>query len=82
MENEADAEDTVSNAILKTYENREQVSAFHKFKPWMLAITKNEALKIKKKKEYSCVAFYAKECYNWDKSGWLFSIGRFTDESY
>ena len=36
----------------------------------------------KKKKEYSCVTFYAKECYNWDKSGWLFSIGRFTNESY
>lgn len=50
LENEADAEDAVSNAILKAYENMGQLSAFHKFKPWMLAITKNEALKIKRKR--------------------------------
>ncbi|RKI40544.1 sigma-70 family RNA polymerase sigma factor [bacterium D16-51] len=52
LKNEADAEDAVSNAILKAYENRKQVSAFHKFKPWMMAITNNEALKIKKKRLY------------------------------
>ncbi|RKI40547.1 hypothetical protein D7V86_11525 [bacterium D16-51] len=33
-------------------------------------------------KENSYVAFCAKECYNQTKLGWLFSIGRFTDESY
>lgn len=49
LKNETDAEDAVSNAILKAYEHRKQISIFHKFKPWMLAITKNEALKIKKK---------------------------------
>lgn len=52
LKNEKDAEDAVGNAILKAYEHREQISAFHKFKPWMLTITKNEALKIKKKRLY------------------------------
>lgn len=50
LKNEIDAEDAVSNAILKAYENRHQIKVFHKFKPWMLTITKNEALKIKKKR--------------------------------
>lgn len=50
LKNEADAEDAVGNAILKAYENISQLKAFHKFKPWMLAVTKNEALKIKKKR--------------------------------
>lgn len=52
LKNEADAEDAVSNAILKAYENMEQIRTFHKFKPWMLTITKNEALKIKRKRLY------------------------------
>lgn len=50
LNNEADAEDAVSNAILKGYENIGQLRSFQKFKPWMLTITKNEALKIKKKR--------------------------------
>lgn len=50
LKNETDAEDAVSNAILKAYENMGQIRFFHKFKPWMLTITKNEALKIKKKR--------------------------------
>lgn len=50
LKNETDAEDAVSNAILKGYENIAQLRAVHKFKPWMLTITKNEALKIKKKR--------------------------------
>lgn len=52
LKNEKDAEDAVGNAILKAYEHREQINALHKFKPWMLTITKNEALKIKKKQLY------------------------------
>ncbi len=52
LKNEKDAEDAVGNAILKAYENKQQIYAFHKFKPWMLTITKNEALKIKKKRLY------------------------------
>lgn len=49
LKNETDAEDAVSNAILKAYENIGQLRAFQKFKPWILTITKNEALKIKRK---------------------------------
>lgn len=30
----------------------------------------------------SCVAFYAKKCYEEAKKGWLFSIMRFEDDSY
>lgn len=45
LENSADAEDAVSNAIVKAYEHIGQVSAFHKFKPWMLAITKKRSIK-------------------------------------
>lgn len=52
LKNEADAEDAVSNAILKAYEHADQVRAFHKFKAWMLTITKNEALKIMEKRFY------------------------------
>lgn len=52
LENNADAEDAVGNAIVKAYENIGQISAFHKFKPWMLTITKNEALKLKRKRLY------------------------------
>lgn len=52
LKSETDAEDAVSNAILKAYENMGQIRMFHKFKPWMLTITKNEALKIKRKRLY------------------------------
>lgn len=52
LRNETDAEDAVSNAILKAYENINQIRAYHKFKPWILTITKNEALKIKRKRLY------------------------------
>lgn len=48
--NEADAEDAVCNAILKAYENLHQLRSSKKFRSWMLTITKNEALKIKKKR--------------------------------
>ena len=50
LKNSADAEDAVSNAILKGYENLDQLRDLRKFKPWMLMITKNEALKLKKKR--------------------------------
>lgn len=50
LKNPADAEDAVSNAILKGYEHLDQLGDIRKFKPWMLMITKNEALKLKKKR--------------------------------
>lgn len=50
LKNEMDAEDAVCNAILKGYEHLEQLKNPCKFKPWMLTITKNEALKIRRKR--------------------------------
>jgi RNA polymerase sigma-70 factor (ECF subfamily) len=50
LKNPEDAEDAVSNAILKGYENIEQLRDSRKFKQWMLAITKNEALKLQQKR--------------------------------
>lgn len=50
LKNEKDAEEAVGNAILKAFEHRGQINALHKFKLWMLVITRNEALKIKKKR--------------------------------
>lgn len=46
LRNEADAEDAVCNAILSGYEHLAQLKNPKKFKSWMLTITKNEALKI------------------------------------
>ncbi len=50
LQNREDTEDAVSNAILKAYENLNQLKNTHKFKPWITTITKNEALKIRKKR--------------------------------
>lgn len=50
LKNSADAEDAVSNAILKGFENLDQLKDSRKFKQWMLMIIKNEALKLKKKR--------------------------------
>lgn len=46
LRNEADAEDAVCNAILNGYEHLAQLKNPKKFEPWMLAITRNEALKL------------------------------------
>lgn len=46
LRNEADAEDAVCNAILNGYEHLAQLKNPKKFKAWMLTITRNEALKI------------------------------------
>ncbi|MGN0132531.1 MAG: RNA polymerase sigma factor [Lachnospiraceae bacterium] len=50
LNNKMDAEDAAENAILKGYEHMDQLRNPHKFKTWMITITKNEALKIKKKR--------------------------------
>lgn len=50
LKNEADAEDAVCSAVLKGYEHLEQLRNPHKFKPWLITITKNEALQIKRKR--------------------------------
>lgn len=50
LENEADAEDAVCNAILSGYEHLVQLKNPNKFKSWMITITKNEALKLRRKR--------------------------------
>lgn len=49
LKNEADTEDAVSNAILKGYEHIDELKNPQKFKAWMITITKNEALQLKRK---------------------------------
>lgn len=48
--NETDAEDAVCNAILNGYEHLAQLKNPKKFKAWMLTITRNEALKLCRKR--------------------------------
>ena len=50
LKNEMDAEDAVCNAVLKGYEHLEELRNPRKFKTWMITITKNEALKIRRKR--------------------------------
>ncbi len=50
LKNEEDAQDAVCSAILKGYEHLDQLKNPRKFKSWMIAITKNEALQIKRKR--------------------------------
>ncbi len=50
LKNEKDSEDAVSNAILLAYEHLDQLKKPENFKAWISKITKNEALKIKKKR--------------------------------
>lgn len=50
LENRMDAEDAACNAVLKGYEHLDQLKDSRKLKAWMTVITKNEALKIKKKR--------------------------------
>lgn len=50
LKNEMDAEDAACNAILQGYEHLDQLNSPHKWKTWMITITKNEALKIRKKR--------------------------------
>lgn len=50
LQNEADTEDAVCNAILKGYEHLEQLRNPNNFKPWICTITRNEALQMKRKR--------------------------------
>lgn len=50
LRNEEDAQDAVCNAIVKAYEHLKQLKNPHKFKSWMITITKNEALHMKRKR--------------------------------
>lgn len=50
LENEADAEDAVCSAILSGYEHLTQLKNPNKFRSWMITITKNEALRLRRKR--------------------------------
>lgn len=50
LSNEADAQDAVCSAIQKAYEKLEQLRNPKKFKAWMVAITRNEALQLRRKR--------------------------------
>lgn len=50
LKNEADAQDAVCSAILQAYEHLDQLRDARKFKPWMITITKNEALQLRRKR--------------------------------
>ncbi len=50
LKNEADAEDAVCSAIEKSYGSLEQLRSAHKFKAWITAIVRNEALQILRKR--------------------------------
>ena len=46
LQNQQDAEDAVSEAVLRAYENIGKLRNAEKFKPWIMQITANEARKI------------------------------------
>ncbi|MDE6387770.1 MAG: sigma-70 family RNA polymerase sigma factor [Lachnospiraceae bacterium] len=46
LHNKEDAEDAVSEAVLKAYEKRRTLRSQSSFKPWIMQITANEARKI------------------------------------
>ena len=50
LKNEKDSEDAVEEAILLAYEHLDQLKKPESFKAWISKITKNETLKIKKKR--------------------------------
>lgn len=50
LKNEVDAQDAVCNAILKAYEHLDQLKDEKKFKPWIITITRNEALQLNRKR--------------------------------
>lgn len=51
LQNQYDAEDAVSEAILKAYINLDKLRSADKFKAWILQITANEAKMIYKKQK-------------------------------
>lgn len=58
LRNQSDAEDAVSEAVLRAYENLGTLRSVERFKAWVLQITANEAKKIYgKNKRMSTVAW-------------------------
>lgn len=42
LKNDMQAEDAISEAILKAYKNKSKLKDIEKFKPWMMKIVSNE----------------------------------------
>lgn len=51
LQNDSDAEDATSEAILKAYENLGNLRSFTSFKPWILKIVSNEAYLLAKRRK-------------------------------
>ncbi len=61
LQNSHDAEDAVSEAVLKAYVNLDKLRDEKKFKPWIMQITANEARKIYGKQKNTFVTEYMEE---------------------
>ena len=53
LKNDYDAEDAMQSAILKAYENLDQLRAADKFKPWLFRILINECYRLLNDKTYN-----------------------------
>lgn len=53
LQNEHDAEDAVSEAVLRAYENLGKLRSADKFRAWIMQITANEARKLYRKQKRS-----------------------------
>lgn len=53
VKNDYDAEDAMQSAILKAYENLDQLKAAEKFKPWLFKILINECYRLLNDKKYN-----------------------------
>lgn len=61
LQNSHDAEDAVSEAVLKAYENLDKLRRVEKFKAWIMQITANEARKIYGKQKNTFATEYMEE---------------------
>lgn len=58
LQNQQDAEDAVSEAVLRAYENIGKLRSTEKFKAWIMQITANEARKIYNRRKRFIAADY------------------------
>ncbi len=61
LQNQQDAEDAVSEAILRAYENIGTLRNAEKFKAWIMQITANEARKIYNQRKKTFISEYLEE---------------------
>lgn len=61
LQNQQDAEDAVSEAVLRAYENIGKLRSTEKFKAWIMQITANEARKIYNRRKRFIATDYLEE---------------------